>query len=124
MPSSIVGTEGQDGVQVLDDFFLKGGRNLRLGFVTNSILSGHHIVGGMDEWNGQWSECRRSLVGQLFSVLDEVFRKDPMSEGTGHQIEDGQRSFLSMRGSFCWGLQVRFWLESSEDGLGREGTRQ
>ena len=120
---AVVSGHGHDVGQVLDDLLLKSSRNLCVVFVSNSVRRGQHIVGGLYELNRQGSECRRSAVGQLVGALDEALRKDPMCECSGHQIENSQRPFLSMWGSFSWGQWNRFRLEGSEDGFGGKAPR-
>ena len=104
---------GHDVGKDLDDILLKGRRNLRVSFVSDSLLGSNHIGGSLDELNGQQSEGRQSLVGQLVSVLDEAVRKDPMSEYSGNQVKNGQRSFLSMQSDFQLGLWDCFGFEYS-----------
>ena len=56
-------------------------------FVSNHVFGGHDVAGGLDELDRQGSERRRSFVGQLVGVLDEVLRKDPMGECSGYQVK-------------------------------------
>ena len=82
---------------VLDDLLLKGHRNLRVSFVSNSLLGRYHIAGRLDELNGQRSEGGRSLVGQLVGVLDEALGKDPVGECSSNQIKNSQSRDLFSR---------------------------
>ena len=102
MPCVVItgSSRGHDVGQVLNDLLFKFCRSLRIAFVSNHILCGHYVAGGLDELDQQRSERRRSFVGQLVAVLDEVLRNDPMSECSRYLIKNGQRSFLTMWGLF------------------------
>ena len=63
---------GDDVVQVLDAFSQQGG--FGMAFVPDRVLGGHHVARSLEELDRQRSEGRGSFVGQLFSVLDQVFR--------------------------------------------------
>ena len=63
---------GDDVVQVLDAFSQQGG--FGMAFVPDRVLGGHHVARCLEELDRQRSEGRGSFVGQLFSVLDQVFR--------------------------------------------------
>ena len=63
---------GDDVVQVLDAFSQQGG--FSMAFVPGRVLGGHHVARCLKELDRQRSKGRGSFVGQLFSVLDKVFR--------------------------------------------------
>ena len=76
MPGGVIAGRGggHDVSEVLNDLLLEGRQNVRVMFVWNCFLGRDHIAGSLDELNGQWSEGRRSLVGQLVGVLDKALR--------------------------------------------------
>ena len=63
---------GDDVVQVLDAFSQQGG--FGMAFVPDRVLGGHYVARGLEELDRQWRKGRGSFVGQLFGVLDKVFR--------------------------------------------------
>ena len=79
-------SRGDDVGQVFNARSQQG--SLGVTFVTNHILGGHDVAGGLNELDREGSECWRSFVGQLISVLDEALRKDPVSECSGDQVEN------------------------------------
>ena len=89
-------------------------------FVPGRVLGGHDVVRGLEELDRMGSEGRRSFVGQLFGVLDEVFRQDPMGEGSSDQIKDGQGSLLTMGSLGHDGSGKGFEFEVSGDCSGGE----
>ena len=86
-------------------------------FVTNHVLGRHDVAGGLNELDREGSECRRSFVGQLISVLDEALRKDPVSECSGDQVENSQGSLFAMGSLGSWDFWNGFEFEVSGDGL-------
>ena len=119
MPGVVLAGRGRshDVGQVLYDLLLEFCGNLRVAFVLNHVFCGHHVAGGLDELDRHGGERQRGLVGQLVGVLDEVLRKDPMSECSGYQVKNGQRSFLTMGSLCCGDPWNRFKFEVSLDGL-------
>ena len=91
-----------------------------MAFVPDRVLGGHHIARCLEELDRQRSEGRGSFVGQLLSVLDQVFRQNPMGEGSSDQVKDGQGSFLTMGSFVLDGSWECFKFEISRDGLGGE----
>ena len=67
-----VNSVGDNVVQVLDALSQQGG--FGMAFVPDHVLGGHHVARCLEELDRQRSEGRGSFVGQLFSVLDQVFR--------------------------------------------------
>ena len=63
---------GDDVVQVFDALSQQGG--FGMAFVPDRVLGGHYVARGLEELDRQWRKGRGSFVGQLFGVLDKVFR--------------------------------------------------
>ena len=79
-------SRGDDGGQVFNACSQQGSHGVM--FVTNHVLGGHDVAGGLNELDREGSECQRSFVGQLVGVVDEALRKDPVSECSSDQVED------------------------------------